>query len=109
MLFGAALRGNRVLDGPFAATIVAAWKAAVTSNRRPIDQEAFLAGLEYAERLTSEEVGVKMPGPDTVLTYCKGLLARVATSPAGVLTGASRVAKKLVPADFGAERMKRKN
>jgi hypothetical protein len=79
-LFGAALRGNRVLDGPFAATIVAAWKAAVTSNR-PIDQEAFLAGLEYAERLTSEEVGVKMPGPDTVLTYCKGLLARVATSP----------------------------
>ena len=81
MLFEAALRGNRDLDGPFAAGIVAAWKTAVASNRRPIDQEAFLAGLEYAKRLASEEVGVKMPGPDTVLTYCKGLLARVAASP----------------------------
>jgi hypothetical protein len=81
MLFEAALRGNRDLDGPFAATIVDAWKAAVASNRPPIDGKAFLAGLEYAERLAAEEVGVKMPGPDTVLTYCKGLLARVATSP----------------------------
>ena len=44
-----------------------------------------------------------MPGVDTVLTYCKGLLARVAASPpvavkdGGVargLTGASRVAEK---------------
>ena len=79
MLFEAALRGNRDLDGPFAAIIVDTWKAAVTS--RPIGQEVFFAGLEYAERLASEEVGVKMPGPDTVLTYCKGLLARIATSP----------------------------
>jgi GT2 family glycosyltransferase len=81
MLFEAALRGNRDLDGPFAVSVVAAWKAAVASNRRPVDPAAFLAGLEYAQRLASEEVGVKMPGPDTVLTYCKGLLARVATSP----------------------------
>ena len=81
MLFEAALRGNRDLDGPFAAAVVDAWNAAVTSNRRPIDREAFVAGLEYAERLASEEVGAKVLGPDTVLTYCKGLLARVATGP----------------------------
>jgi hypothetical protein len=81
MLFEAALRGNRDLDGPFAISIVAAWKAAVASNSRPVDPAAFAAGLEYAQRLASEEVGVEMPGPDTVLTYCKGLLARVATSP----------------------------
>ena len=81
MLFEAALRGNRDLDGPLAAAVVDAWNAAVTSNRRPIDREAFVAGLEYAERLASEEVGAKMLGPDTVLTYCKGLLARVATGP----------------------------
>jgi GT2 family glycosyltransferase len=79
--FEAALRGNRDLDGPFAAAIVEAWKAAVASHRRPIDGKAFLAGREFAERLACEEVGMKMPGPDTVLTYCKGLLARVATSP----------------------------
>jgi GT2 family glycosyltransferase len=80
-LFEAGLRGNRDLDGPFAAAIIDAWRAAVASNRRPIDGKAFLAGLEYAERLASEEVGVKVPGPDTVLTYCKGLLARIATRP----------------------------
>jgi hypothetical protein len=78
--YEAGLRGNRDLDGPFAAAIVDVWKAAVASNRRPIDGKAFLAGLEYAERLASEEVGAKVPGPDMVLTYCKGLLARVATS-----------------------------
>jgi hypothetical protein len=78
-LFEAALRGNRDLDGPFAATIIDTWNAAVMS--RPIDQDAVRAGFEYAERLASEELGVKMPGPDTVLTYCKGLLARIATSP----------------------------
>jgi GT2 family glycosyltransferase len=81
MLFEAALRGNRDLDGSFAASVVAAWKAAVASNRRPVDPEAFLAGLEYAERLASEAVGIEIPGPDTVLTYCKGLLSRIATSP----------------------------
>jgi hypothetical protein len=80
-LFEAGLRGNRDLDGPFAAAIIDAWQAAVASNRRRFDGKAFLAGLEYAERLASEEVGVKMPGVDTVLTYCKGLLARIATSP----------------------------
>ena len=59
MLFEAALRGNCDLDGPLAAAVVDAWNAAVTSNRRPIDREAFVAGLEYAERLASEEVGAE--------------------------------------------------
>jgi GT2 family glycosyltransferase len=78
LLVEAAIRGDCDLEGPFAASIVAAWKAAVGSNGHPIDPDAVFSGLELAERLVSDAVALEAPHQrHEVSIYCKGVLARL--------------------------------
>jgi hypothetical protein len=79
LLVEAAIRSDRELEGPFTENVVAAWEAALEPSGRRVDPDAIFAGLELAERLVSDVL--ETPDQrDAVLTYCKGVLARLTTS-----------------------------
>jgi hypothetical protein len=78
LLVEAAIRRNRELERSFAENVVAAWEAAVRLNGRPIDPDAIFPGLALAERLVSEAAVLETPERrEAVMTYCKGVLARL--------------------------------
>jgi glycosyltransferase involved in cell wall biosynthesis len=78
LLVETAVRGDRELEGPFVENVVAAWEAAAGSSGRPIDPDVFFAGLELAERLVSEAIGLETPQQrEAVLASCGRVMTRL--------------------------------
>jgi GT2 family glycosyltransferase len=78
LLFEAAIRGDRELEGPFARNVVAAWEAAVGSTDRSIDSDTIFAGLKLGERLVSDAVMLETREQrERVLASCKGVMGRL--------------------------------
>jgi hypothetical protein len=80
LLVETAVRGDRELEGSFVENVVAAWEAAVGSNGRPIDSDVFFAGLELAERLVSEALGLEtLQQREAVLASCRRVMTSLGT------------------------------